>query len=157
MVLTQPLALEWVAVVLVDILEMVVMLDPLMVILLEVILLHLIPIPFQFLDKPVPVVEVVVRKAPITASGGGGGGGVGLYGEGTSGGVTNAPGAHNTNWYALWGRGGSTAHNTGLNGYSSRPTSSPITQIPSAYGGGGPNTGHWGVRTTNWTSLPHDS
>ena len=56
-------------------------------------------------------------------SGGGGGGGVGLYGEGTSGGVTNAPGGHNTNWYALWGRGGSTAHNTGLNGYSSRPTS----------------------------------
>ena len=78
-------------------------------------------------------------------SGGGGGGGVGLYGEGTSGGVTNAPGAHNTNWYALWGRGGSTAHNTGLNGYSSRPTSSPITQIPSTYGGPGPTGNHWGV------------
>ena len=67
-------------------------------------------------------------------------------------------GAHNTNWYALWGRGGSTAYNTGLNGYSSRPTSSPITQIPATYGGPGPNTGnHWGVRTTNWTSLPHGS
>ena len=29
---------------------------------------HLVPIPLPFLDKPVPVVEVVVRKAPITAA-----------------------------------------------------------------------------------------
>ena len=42
------------------------------------------------------------------------------------------------------GKGGSTAYNTGLNGYSSRPTSSPITQIPSTYGGPGPSGNHWG-------------
>ena len=78
--------------------------------------------------------------------GGGGGGGVGLYGEGTSGGVTNASGTHNQYWYAIWGQGGSTAYNTGLNGYSTRPTSTPIASIPSSFGGGGPSTGHWGVQ-----------
>lgn len=79
-----------------------------------------------------------------SGEGGGGGGGVGLYGEGTSGGVTNAPGVWTTQWYAIWGQGGSTAHNTGLNGYSSRPPSTPISNIPSTFGGPGPGPGYWG-------------
>ena len=78
--------------------------------------------------------------------GGGGGGGVGLYGQGTSGGVTNSTGQWNPYWYAIWGQGGSTAHNTGLNGYSSRPPSTPIQAIPTSFGGPGPAPGHWGAQ-----------
>lgn len=80
-----------------------------------------------------------------STEGGGGGGGVGLYGEGTSGGVTNqTPGGWQASWWAIHGQGGSTAHNTGLNGYATRPTSTPIANIPSPFGSG-PPTGHWGV------------
>ena len=67
LVLTQTLALGWVAVVLVDILELVVMLDLLMVILLLGTLEdhHRSTPPPLLSDKQVAVVEVVVDKASM--------------------------------------------------------------------------------------------
>ena len=57
------------------------------------------------------------------ADGTAGGGGVGVYGEGASGAGGPGPG-----WGDQHGRGGSTAHNTGLNGY-------PGGSVPSHPGG----------------------
>ena len=65
LVLTQALALEWVAVVLVVTLVGVVMLDPLMVIMSQVILPKMATTPPLLLDKAVPVVAVVVDKVSI--------------------------------------------------------------------------------------------
>ena len=65
LVLTQALALEWVAVVLVVTLVGVVMLDPLMVILSQVILPKMAPIPLPLLDKEVQVVAAVADKVSI--------------------------------------------------------------------------------------------
>lgn len=51
------------------------------------------------------------------ASGTAGGGGVGVYGLGPSGDGGYQPNPTSNEWGQLHGRGGSTAHNTGLNGY----------------------------------------
>jgi hypothetical protein len=72
-----------------------------------------------------------------SSNGAGGGGGTGVYGEGTSG-VAGTPAS---NWYENYGRGGSTAYNTGLNGYIAYPTSInniPGVNRPSGYWGDGP-------------------
>lgn len=71
-----------------------------------------------------------------SSDGAGGGGGTGVYGEG-AGGVAG-PNQPTSTWYNNYGRGGSTAYNTGLNGYVTYPGS--INNIP----GINRPTGYWG-------------
>lgn len=70
-----------------------------------------------------------------SSDGTGGGGGTGVYGEGSSG-----TGGSPNQWYNNYGKGGSTAYNTGLNGYIAYP--GPINNVP----GVNPNgPGYWGT------------